>query len=226
MKILLTCPIPPEFNSCFKVLNLKKENVSGITIGKRIINGITCIALKSGAGKVKSAESIKKAIMLLKLDIIIDTGTCGAVSKNTKIGDIIISNDCFEYENSKLLKKTTKITSSLYTMNNTWMKRAKELATNFKYSLKSGTMGCGPFLLNSKYKKNIIFEDINAEAFNWETYTILKECLDNDIKALSIRVVTDRGDKKSLRDFLKNVKKETKRLYELIKLMIENDFIK
>ncbi len=224
MKILLTCPIPPEFKQCCNQLLLKEYKTKiNVKIKANIINNIDILAVQTGPGKKNILKNLKSSIDEYKPDLIIDTGSCGSLNDEIKIGSIIIAYESYQYM-EKLL-----VSSCLKEKKDKWLDSILKISELEKLKIKPGIQICGPFVLKSEEKKKEIKNIINAEAFNWETAYVYEISANNKIPAISFRIVTDFGDKKALKDFFKNIKEQSTKLYKFIKILIEknvfNNFI-
>ena len=214
MKILLICPIPPEFKKCCNQLSLKENKEK---IKTNTINNINILAVQTGPGKKNILKNLQSSIDECKPDLIIDTGSCCSLDNEIKIGSIIIAYESYQYIEKSL------VSSFLKGKKDKWLDKILKISELEKLKINSGIQVCGSFVLKSGEKKKEIKNVINAEAFNWETAYVYEISASNKIPAISIRIVTDYGNKKALKDFFKNIKEQSKKLYKFIKILIEEN---
>ncbi len=99
MKIGLIGAMEVEVCSLANAMKNKKEE----TIGEFLfmngeIEGVECVLVRSGIGKVAAAIATQTMILKYAPDLIINTGVAGALSPLLKPGDITISSNAVQYD--------------------------------------------------------------------------------------------------------------------------------
>ncbi len=78
--------------------NKTEQTVAKITYTKGEIFGQEVVCCECGVGKVNAAMSTQIMIDLYHPDLIINSGIAGSLSKDIRIGDIVISDDCVQHD--------------------------------------------------------------------------------------------------------------------------------
>lgn len=203
--ILITCPLPLEFNEARNQLGLKE-----ITTKKehpRIAKGKGIILILSGIGKINSIISVNDILKKLenKPDIVIDTGTCGAISKDIKIFDLVTSITAIDYYNIDMKGLLIK-NCNIELLNDIIPKLniGRRVVSSIENSINKEEMR------DKLYKKG-------SDIVTWETSAIFSLCKKENIPFVSIRVVSDNCNQDTYEDFKVNALEGCKKLYNYIK---------
>lgn len=231
MKLLFICPIPVEFNSCRETLRLRDTSpFIGCKTGRCVIGNSEIIAIESGPAKVRAASATSSGCINFSPDLVIDSGTCAGIEPGAIIGEIIVSEYCYEYDISgngfpaksipemKLPSGFTLLSSSI---RESLQRDAVEKGRSSGFPVRVGSQACGEYLIGSLAMREALFSLFHVSGSNWETAGVFVSALKNNIPPLSIRVISDLGNENALRDFRKNVKRQSKDLYRYIQLLIE-----
>lgn len=76
----------------------EKKTIAGLDFISGKINNKDTVLLECGIGKVNAALGTQIMIDYYTPDVIINSGIAGSLSKELKIGDIVISKDCVEHD--------------------------------------------------------------------------------------------------------------------------------
>jgi adenosylhomocysteine nucleosidase len=76
----------------------EQRTVAKITFTKGEIGGAGVVCCECGVGKVNAAMSAQLMIDLYHPDVIVNSGIAGSLSKDIRIGDIVISDDCVQHD--------------------------------------------------------------------------------------------------------------------------------
>jgi len=99
MKFGLLCATDREFSTLQNnITNLEKEEVLGRTYYFGKFRGKDVVISKCGVGKVSCAITAAGFKEHYGCDTLIFVGTAGALQKNLKIGDIVVSTGCVEHD--------------------------------------------------------------------------------------------------------------------------------
>lgn len=208
MKILITCGLKSEYNEARNNLSLRET-----TIGKtfpRISEGKGLILVWTGIGKVNTAITLLRYIDSFKPDLIIDSGTCGSVSQLYNIKDIVISLESQEF---------FSISSPNETYSNLTLEEFNYLL-NLKVT-KTSKIASIEDSIDSDDKRYSL-QKYECDCVSWESSTVFKIALQNKIKVISIRGVTDLCNNNTFNDFKKNRLVVCKRVYNYINDVLKN----
>ncbi len=78
--------------------NIVKERVNHFEFTVGTLNGVKCVAVLSGVGKVHAAICTQTLILRYKPDFVINVGVAGSIEENVKIGDIIIASGVIQHD--------------------------------------------------------------------------------------------------------------------------------
>ena len=80
-------------------LVLEKEySIFNLTFYEGKINGISCVLVESGIGKVNAARTTQILIDNIKVDYIFNIGVAGGIDKSLKVGDIVLGEKLVQHD--------------------------------------------------------------------------------------------------------------------------------
>ena len=93
------CALDVEVEGIKKMMaSSEQRTVAKITFTKGEIGGVGVVCCECGVGKVNAAMSAQLMIDLYHPDVIVNSGIAGSLSKDIRIGDIVISDDCVQHD--------------------------------------------------------------------------------------------------------------------------------
>jgi len=93
------CALGIEVEGIKELMDSKTEQtVAKITYTKGDIFGQEVVCCECGIGKVNAAMSTQIMIDCYHPDVIINSGIAGSLSRDIRIGDIVISDDCVQHD--------------------------------------------------------------------------------------------------------------------------------
>lgn len=93
------CALDVEVEGIKKMMtNIEEQTVAKITFTKGMIDGAAVVCCECGVGKVNAAMSTQLMIDLYHPDAIVNSGIAGSLSRDIRIGDIVISDDCVQHD--------------------------------------------------------------------------------------------------------------------------------
>ena len=93
------CALDVEVEGIKRMMtNITEQTVAKITYTKGEIGGVDVVCCECGVGKVNAAMSTQLMIDLYHPDVIVNSGIAGSLSRDIRIGDIVISDDCVEHD--------------------------------------------------------------------------------------------------------------------------------
>lgn len=81
-----------------KVDNFEKHETASRVFYTGTMHGKQVVINKCGVGKVSSTLTVAAMSMAYKITSLIFVGTAGAIGKEVKIGDIVVSNACVQHD--------------------------------------------------------------------------------------------------------------------------------
>lgn len=93
------CALGVEVEGIKQLMDNKTEETHAkITYAKGEIFGREVVCCECGIGKVNAAMSTQIMIDFYRPDVIINSGIAGSLSKDIRIGDLVISDDCVQHD--------------------------------------------------------------------------------------------------------------------------------
>ena len=99
MRIGLIGAMEVEVTSlCAAMKNKKEEKIGEFLFMCGEIEGVDCVLVRSGIGKVAAAIATQTMILKYAPDLIVNTGVAGALAPSLVPGDIVISENAVQYD--------------------------------------------------------------------------------------------------------------------------------
>jgi len=234
IKILIMTPIPLEYKIAREILSLNEaERTAGCKTAAKKHGKTEVVAVQSGPGKARSAQATTAALCLHKPDLVIDTGTCAGVQTTMSIGNLILGKKCVEFDIGgygfprKRLKEMELVSCFHFfsaQSRDELLRQAFETGTREGFAITVGYQASGEFLVNSLEMREQLYDMFHVSGSNWETAGVFISALRAGLPVLSIRAVSDLGDKDALRDFRRNAKSSAGILYRYIRCLADADW--
>jgi adenosylhomocysteine nucleosidase len=231
VRVVIICPIPLEFTTCRTHLSLRDGPVVlGCRTCQGTIANVDVIALEAGPAKARAAAATLAGITQFQPELVLDTGTCGALDGELIVDTIVLALSCLEFDISgtglpRRVIPEMRLPSSFSFMpkkdSEKLVRKAVELGKELGFHVRSGIQACGEYFFQSTQVRESIFALTGALSSNWETAGVFIGSLRARVPALSFRIVTDLGDEDSLRDFKKNARRCSEELYRYMRSLME-----
>jgi adenosylhomocysteine nucleosidase len=231
VRVLLICPIPLEYTGCRTALSLRDSAAMlGCRSARGAVGSVDILAVETGPGKARAAVATVGAAAAFQPDLVVDSGTCGALDADLIVGAIVLGSTCLEYDISGTglpgrLIPEMKLPSALDLLPK---KDAQKLRRSFTemgkdrgLHVRAGSQACGEFLIQSTQVRETLHSVTGSTACAWETAGVFVAALRSGIPPLSIRVVSDLGDEDALRDFRRNARRCAASLYKFLRDALE-----
>ncbi|MCK5072393.1 MAG: 5'-methylthioadenosine/S-adenosylhomocysteine nucleosidase [Bacteriovoracaceae bacterium] len=178
-----------EWRSIKKITAVDQNDVSSDSLGEFFehkIGNNNYIFFHSGPTKTRAAAACQHAIDKWKPSLIINIGTCGGVSLNLEILDIILADKTIQYDCLDFIDMTDEkyYPPTITNIDNSWVH-----LESISKTLKRGIIGTGDQDLT--YEKALELREDNFLAVDWESGAISLVCSINKIKCLILRGVSD-----------------------------------
>ncbi len=231
MRVLLVCPIPLEFVCCRSALGLRDAApVLGCKAARGSVANVDVMVIESGPAKVRAASAAVGGIGAFQPDVVLDTGTCGALDGELIVGGLVLATSCIEYDiaGDGLPSRVLPVMklSSLFDFlpqrgRERLVRGITSLAMDAGLHLRPGVQACGEFLIQSEETRESLRELTGAIACNWESAAVFVAALRSRLPPLSLRVVTDLGDENTLRDLKRNARRHLQELFRFVRHGLE-----
>ncbi len=166
----------------------KSEYFKGTYNNNEII--LTCC----GIGKVNSASKTQIMIDNFSPDFIINTGIAGSLSKEVKILDTVVVDECVYHDMDKNIIKNNYPFISEFLPDKDLVSKAAKSCEKLGISFKTGKIVTGDqFISDSEIKAGLI-KDHNPLCVDMESTAITHVCNLNDIPCMILRSISDEAD--------------------------------
>lgn len=164
------------------------------------------VLVKCFEGKVNSAICTQLLIENFNVDLIINVGVAGGLSKKLEIGGIAISSSTVEFDNDTTalgyeLGYTFGINKVNIECDEKEVNRLYDISKNLVNTQKGVIVSSDKFVADDDTKM-MLKEKFNAIATDMETASINHVCYLNNIKFIAIRGISDSGNNVEFREFI------------------------
>lgn len=232
MRILVACPIPLEFTSCRSQLGLRDQgHLAGCRAARGSVAGLDVVAVQTGPAKARAAAATAAAIDALQPDLVLDSGTCSALDGTLVVGGVVLALGSLEYDISgsglpRRLIPEMKLPSALALLPRLAAERlareAIETGRGVETHVSRGLQACGEFFIQSTDVRNSLRALTGALAANWETAGVFVGALRAGVPPVSLRIVSDLGDERALKEFRRNARRTSRELYRYLRTLAES----
>eukprot|EP00703_Trepomonas_sp_PC1_P001632 JAP94974.1 5'-methylthioadenosine nucleosidase, S-adenosylhomocysteine nucleosidase [Trepomonas sp. PC1] len=180
------------------------------------LNGKKIVINKCGVGKVSCALTVAAMSVFYKIEFLIFVGTAGAIGKDVKIGDIIISKSCVQFDfdgrpfvekcvvfsvgqkeikaDEQLVEKAQIAVGKFLQKNDIPTEVYKELGISGQKA-HTGIIASGDQFVSSQEQKKAILADVPEALCNeMEGAAVAQACFELKIPYVVVRVVSDSAD--------------------------------
>lgn len=180
-------------------------------------------ALFSGVCKVNAAVAAQILIDTYKCNIIINSGTAGAVSDNIKVLDTVVSTETAYHDvNKDILTDFHPWLSSVWIKSDAFLTElakisAKKLSSDF--NIVFGKTVTGEHFINREEKQSIA-KIFNPLSVDMESEAVAHVCYVNKIPFISVRTITDVADSCAEELFEQNCLNASCKSADFVRLML------
>jgi len=231
VRVLLICPIPLEYTTCRTALSLRdSEPVLGCRTARGSVGNVDIMAMATGPAKARAAAGTVAGIAHYQPDLVVDSGTCGALDGDLIVNAIVLGTSCLEYDISgsglpHRIIPEMRLPSAFDILSRRESQKLvrafTELGKDQGIHVRSGIQACGEFFIQSAQVRESLQSVSGAAACNWESAGVFVGALRSRIPPVSIRAVSDLGDEDAMRDFRRNVRRCVQGLYRFIRDALE-----
>lgn len=189
-----------EIQHLCSIMQEKKEStISHLTFFEGKINDKSCVVVQSGIGKVNAALCAQ--LLIIKFDVthIINTGIAGAMAKELKPLDIVISTDCVYHDADTTFFGDAPCTipgmPTFFNANENLIALAeKSFVSENNSTLYKGRVASGDIFVCDKSVKEKIMQNCNPFCVEMEGTAIAHACYLHKIPFVIIRCISDSAD--------------------------------
>lgn len=217
-----------ELEELLKYLKIEKEYaIFDLKFYEGIINGIYCVLVRSGVGKVNAARATQILIDNIKVDYVFNIGVAGGISKSLKVGDIVIGK--------KLVQHDFDITAfnhdkgyipeiGVYIQVDDYLFRLANsvLKSDGKVNVVSGVISSGDIFCTEVKMCQKINSKFNALCVEMEGASVAQICYLNHIPFLVLRSISDTPNNDNVITYEEFLKYSSKNIaYAMSKILLK-----
>ena len=207
----IICALSIEVENLTKLLENKQENTyAKMKYISGTINGKEVVMTECGIGKVNAAMSTQVMIDKYKPDVIINSGIAGSVSRELKIGDIVISKDCVQHDfdgtqmgdPKGLIQYNDETRIDIPVSEDVANKLFKACEGIENTNVMLGRIATGDIFVAEKSMRQSISDEFSAVACEMEGGAVAQVCYRNEVPCAVLRSISDDFDENQFMDFM------------------------
>ncbi|AVL78098.1 5'-methylthioadenosine/S-adenosylhomocysteine nucleosidase [Staphylococcus cohnii] len=182
-----------------KLVDFEEINIAHVYFYKGYINDKAVVLTQNGIGKVNVAISTALLIEKFKPDLIINTGSAGALDKSLNVGDIVISDmvayhdadaRAFGYQLGQIPQMPAQ-----FVADKSLIDKATQVITNQQLTAKTGLIVSGDSFIGTKDQRMKIKTNFpQAMAAEMEATAIAQTCYQFNLPFIITRAISDLAD--------------------------------
>ena len=194
MRIGILFAMKEELDSLLSKMNLKNSfEIFDLVFYECEKDGISCILVECGVGKVNAARCTQIMIDNIKVDYIINIGIAGGITSDLDICDIVVGEKlvqhdfditAFDHEKGYIPNVGTYIETDEYL-------RRIALENSEGFNVKTGVIASGDIFVTEEKMSNKINSKFGALCVEMEGASIAQVCYLSHIPFLIIRSISD-----------------------------------
>lgn len=180
----------------------KEENIKGHLYYVGTLGGQKIVLVQSGIGKVNATITASVLGLHYQVDVMINTGTAGALAKGIKVGDLVIADSlmhhdvdvtAFGYEIGQMAGMPARYYPDLIHLD-----RFKQICRQYEIEPILGLIVSGDQFVASEYQKQGIKEKFpKAKACEMESAAIAQAASVMEIPFIIVRAISDSADQEA-----------------------------
>ena len=182
-----------EINNILEDMNVvTTKNALGLDFHLGSLNNSShsVVLVRSGIGKVNAALCAQVLIDLFAVDAVINVGVAGAIDKNIKIGDIVISSDAVQHDfDTSALGDAPGVISRMNT--------ASKVLADMGWPVEVRRVASGHQFVSDPVVKDKIARLFNPVCCEMEGAAIAHACYLNKVPFVIIRAISDNAEEGS-----------------------------
>lgn len=186
----------------------------GDTVAEGVIHGVIVKQIKNksnvlylatgGVGEINAATTVQMLVDLFDVDVILNFGFVGALSKNLKPAEmVIVDRVCYyQFDTSKIdgtaVGQYIGNDDIYFYLDGSLIDR---VLSSLKTPYKRVTAASGDKFVASAKEKTSLVSDFGADICEMELAGLAIACRKNNVPLLSVKVVSDSADENAVSDF-------------------------
>lgn len=206
-----------------------REGLAGLVFHSGTLEGVPCVVVQCGAGKVNAAACAQALIQRFAPRLVINVGVAGGVGKEVRIGDLVAASACVQYDYD-----TTAIGEPAATLTMRRLEGEPELVREFPCDRAAaallleearsvyggahlGVIATGDAFVADGEKNRALGEAYSAKAVEMEGGSIAQVCYMNRVPCAVLRAISDNADDTAHMDFPEFARSSSEKSAELLR---------
>ncbi|MBQ2972241.1 MAG: 5'-methylthioadenosine/adenosylhomocysteine nucleosidase [Ruminococcus sp.] len=207
----IICALSIEVEGIAKLLdNKKEETFAKMKYIYGTVNGKEVVMTECGIGKVNAAMSTQIMIDKFSPDVIINSGIAGSISRELKIGDIVISKDCVQHDfdgtqmgdPKGLIQYNDETRIDIPVSHDVAQKLYDACKDLENTNVMLGRIATGDIFVAEKAMRSAIASEFSALACEMEGGSVAQVCYRNGVPCAILRCISDDFDENQFMDFM------------------------
>lgn len=201
MKVIIIGAMEKEINYFYDKISFRREDF----VLKGNFNSHEVYLIKCGIGKVNAACQLQYLLDQYDIDLIINTGCCGALDENLKLMDVVLASSCIyhDFYPERILNEAV----GALEVDKELLEEIENTLKDMNISYKAGVIASGDHFVTDEKIKTEIKERTGAIAVDMESAAIAQVAKINQIPYIILRTVSDKAD--GMDDFEKEASKKS-----------------
>ncbi len=183
--------------------NLKITEAGGLSFFEGELEGLPCVVVKSGVGKVNAALCAQTLIYKFNVTNIINTGIAGAMASGLGVLDLVVSTDAvyhdmdatgFGYKPTEIPQMEISCFKADEKMINSVLSAFGKIEESKEHKIVKGRIATGDQFISDKKIKEHIKQICNPACVEMEGAAIAHACTLNNIPFIILRCMSDMAD--------------------------------
>ena len=178
---------------------------AGLTVHEATHHGHDLVLVRAGVGKVNAAMCTQLLIDTFDAETVVCTGAAGALHDDVAIGDIVVAEDCVQYdlrvEPLGFARGQVPYTDLRFFSAAPSLVRAACEVDLPDHSIRRGRVCTGDRFIQDATARADIQSDFDGDCVEMEGAAVGQVCTLNDVPFLLVRAISDHADGSSNVDF-------------------------
>lgn len=208
----IICALDVEVEGVKQLMENKTEQtVAKITYTAGEICGVPVVCCECGMGKVNAAISAQIMIDHYHPDVIINSGVAGSLSKDIRIGDMVVSDDCVQHDMdctelgdpAGQIQFNDELRTYLPADKDTADRLTQACAVLTDTGVFRGRIASGDIFVSAHERRQRIADMFHALACEMEGAAVGQVCYRNGVPFAILRCISDDYNENEMMDYMK-----------------------
>ncbi len=183
-----------------RLADVRTEKRAGMTFYCGALEGVPCVVVQSGVGKVNAALCTQVLASVFGVTHVINTGVAGSLDATIDIGDVVVSTDCVHHDvdatNFGYALGQVPGMPEAYPADAALRAAALDAVAQAAPDIAAfeGRVASGDSFVRDNAEKSRIVRDFGARCCEMEGAAIAQACTVNGLPFVVVRAISDKAD--------------------------------